>query len=95
VFSGVFLSILQSQFIDCGSLRTVVSLLKRISGEGFVSKSELMLIASISDYYIFILWFEKSAAKIGLNDTPGFCVNPVQRSSAIQYFFFSVDKFTC
>jgi hypothetical protein len=39
VFSGVSITVLQSQFINIGSLRFVVSLLKQISSEDFGSKS--------------------------------------------------------
>jgi hypothetical protein len=39
VFSGVSLTVLRSQFINIGSLRFVIGLLKQISSEDFASKS--------------------------------------------------------
>jgi hypothetical protein len=39
MFYGVSVTILQLQFINCGSLRSVISLLKQISSEDFGSKS--------------------------------------------------------
>jgi hypothetical protein len=39
MFSGVSLTILESQFINTGSLGFVISLLKQISSEDFGSKS--------------------------------------------------------
>jgi hypothetical protein len=39
VFSGVSLMILQSQFINIGSLRFVIGVLKQISSGGFESQS--------------------------------------------------------
>jgi hypothetical protein len=59
MFSGVSLTVLQLQFINIGSLRYVISLLKQISSEDFVSKSQLILITSISVASVFRLWFGK------------------------------------
>jgi hypothetical protein len=53
MFSGVSLTVLQSQFINIGSLRFVINLFKQVSSEDFGRKSELILIFSIS---VFVLY---------------------------------------
>jgi hypothetical protein len=67
MFSGVSITVLHSQVISTGSLRYVISLLKQTSSEDFGSKSELMLIASISVAFVFKLWFGKIATNFGLS----------------------------
>jgi hypothetical protein len=49
----VSLTVLQSQFINIDSLRFVISLFEQTSSEDFETKSQLMLIASISVSFAF------------------------------------------
>jgi ribosome recycling factor len=57
MFCGVCHAVLQLQFINTGSLRSVISLLKQVSSEVFESKSYLMQIALVNVSCAFSLWF--------------------------------------
>jgi hypothetical protein len=66
MLSGVYLTILQLQFINITRLKLVISILKQILTEDFGSKSQLILIAWIKVSGDFeILGWKASAANLG------------------------------